>query len=569
MPVKKKKTPKKRKPPLSAEEIEKRAHWNEIRSIFRASGFARVSGITDKEFVFKGRTGELDDIFVYENVIVLLEYTIAKSSNASGHLTKKKVIFDRIGGNKVEFIEFLEGTFEKFKAARGSFFTPEQCQVVIVYASKNSLEGEHKGLQPDVLFLDYPIVKYFGSIVAAVKRSARFELFAFLRLREDQIGEASIRPSVPAEGYDGTVLPENHSNFPKGYKLVSFYIDPEALLRQAYVLRREGWRDESDLYQRMITVKKVNAIRRYLNENDRVFVNNIIVTFPSETKLLDKKGDTVNPANLIKTSPVKIQIPSGFNVIGLIDGQHRIFAYHEGGEFEEKIAKLRRMQNLLATGIVYPSNLSSLDRRKFESKLFLEINSTQTNASSELKQAIGLMLKPFSAESIARALINKLSTKGPLENQFAVRFYEKEKIKTTSIVSYGLRPLVKLSGNDSCYALWKDADKATLLDENDLELLERYISFCATQVNTFLGAVRANSSPSQWTTSRSVKNKILSTTAINGLVICFRRLILERKTGSAAHYNSKLKNLSTFDFGKYKSSQYGAMSRDLYDQFFK
>jgi DGQHR domain-containing protein len=564
-----KKKKNKNTPALPPEELERRAHRKEIRDIFRIAGFARVTGISDKEFTFKSRRGELDDVFIFENLVVLLEYTTAKSSNASGHLTKKKLIFDRILVNKVEFIDFFEEMFDTFKTARGSFFTAEQCQVIIVYASKNSMDSEHKALQPEVVFLDYPVVKYFGSIVGSVKMSARFELFAFLRLEEDQIGETSIKPSAPMEGYDGTLLPESHSNFPPGYKLVSFYIDPEALLRKSYVLRRQGWRDESDLYQRMITSKKVNAIRRYLNENDRVFVNNIIVTFPSNTKLLDENGDTVNPSRLTKTAPVKIQIPSGFNVIGLIDGQHRVFAYHEGGEFEEKIERLRKMQNLLATGIVYPTGLSSVDRKKFESQLFLEINSTQANASSELKQAIGLMLKPFSSESIAKALINKLNSKGPLENQFEVRFYETDKIKTTSIVSYGLRPLVKLSGTDSFFSLWKEPGKKELLNESDLELLEKYISFCATQLNTFLGAVRTNADSSQWTADKSVKNKILSTTSINGLVICFRRLIEEGKTGSSSDYNEKLKKISTFDFAAFKSSQYGAMSRDLHDKFFK
>jgi hypothetical protein len=126
-----------------------------------------------------------------------------------------------------------------------------------------------------------------------------------------------------------------------------------------------------------------------------------------------------------------------------------------------------------------------------------------------------------------------------------------------------------LSGSDILFSLWSNNNKHDLLKEEDLDLLELYISYCATQLNTFLGALKANASAGQWTADKSVKNKILSTTSINGLVICFRRLIEEGKTGDKDYYNTKLADIHRFDFSKFKSSQYGAMSRALYDRFFK
>src|SRR5262249_15995853 len=109
---------KKKIPTLAPEELEKRLHRKEIREIFRVCGFNRVSGITGKDFVFKGRTGEFDDVFLFENIVVLIEYTTAKSSNASGHLTGKKIIFDRVLENRVDFIDFFENEFETFRSAR-------------------------------------------------------------------------------------------------------------------------------------------------------------------------------------------------------------------------------------------------------------------------------------------------------------------------------------------------------------------------------------------------------------------------------------------------------------------
>ena len=194
-------------------------------------------------------------------------------------------------------------------------------------------------------------------------------------------------------------------NFGKGYKVISFYVDSEALLSRCYVLRKDGWEDRGQLYQRMISKKKIEAIRRYLLDQKRVFINNIIVTLPSDTKLLILNNNTQDISKLMKTAPVKIQLPSEYNSVGLIDGQHRVFSYYEGGAHEEAIEKLRRQQNLLVTGIIYPPSVAAQDKTKFEATLFLEINSTQTNAKSDLKQAIGLLLHPFSAE----LSLNKLS----------------------------------------------------------------------------------------------------------------------------------------------------------------
>jgi DNA modification methylase len=63
--------------------------------------------------------------------------------------------------------------------------------------------------------------------------------------------------------------------------------------------------------------------------------------------------------------------------VGIIDGQHRVFCYHEGSDvLEPKIAILRKRQHLLVTGIIYPSGIKEQARLEFEARLFLEINDT-------------------------------------------------------------------------------------------------------------------------------------------------------------------------------------------------
>ncbi len=440
-----------------------------------------------------------------------------------------------------------------------------------MYCSLNPVAKDLKKEVTSVRYLDHHVAKYFGSVSSAIKRSARFEVLRFLGLAHADIGENVISPgTAESTNYEGSILPEGHSNFGKGYKVISFYVDPDALLRRCYVLRKDGWEDKGQLYQRMISRKKVEAIRKYLLDQKRVFINNIIVTLPSDTKLLDSTNNTQDISKLMKTAPVRIQLPSDFNSIGLIDGQHRVFSYYEGGTHEVDIEKLRRQQNLLVTGIIYPPSVTALDKTKFEATLFLEINSTQTNAKSDLKQAIGLLLHPFSAESVAKQVVNLLNDdQGPLLNEFQRYFFDKDKLKTTSVVSYGVRSIVKLQGEDSLFKVWPNTKKNTLTNEINIDLLEEYVEFCAREIGLFISAVKANLPKEKWTANKKVKGRLLTTTNVYGWIICLRKIIEFDKVHSFEYYKGRLSEISKFDFAKYRSSQYGRMAEDMYQKYFK
>jgi DGQHR domain-containing protein len=561
-----------KKPAKTEQEKIKQLHFREVRSVFSTCGFKRVPGASDKEFTFQGTTSDLDDIFVFENIIALVECTTSQN-DISGHLKKKKVLYDKITNNSSAFRSFLGQIFPEFAATQDAKYQPHHFRTKIVYCSRYPIERELKEEVPDVIYLDYNIVRYFKAITDRVKYSARHELFCYLGLSYKDIGDAAVsQGDVPSLPYKGSILPEGQSHFPSGYKVVSFYVDPAALLTRCYVLRKDGWREDEGLYQRMISHKKIESIRKYLLNKKRVFINNIVVTLPNNTQLLDDSGNTLNPASIQQTTPGKIALPSEYNSIGLIDGQHRVFSYYEGGRDEDKIKVLRGQQNLLVTGVIYPPNLSLTERSKFEATLFLEINATQTNAKSDLKQAIGILLQPFSQDSVARRIVNSLNEKGPLSNQFERYFFDKGKIKTTTIVSYGLRQLVKLSGDDSLFKTWSHADKNELAENPTEDLAQQYVDYCATQINIFMGALRSSLPPERWTADAKVKGRILTTTILNGFINCLR-LIVENKNKiySFDTYKTKLTstNLGQFTFSSYKSSQYRKLGEALYAKYFE
>jgi hypothetical protein len=366
----------------------KRDHFREVRGVFEAAGFKRIVGIIEKKFLYSGSTSDFDEIFLSENILVLVELTTLRDS-ISEHLKKKNYLYEKIQENVPVFITFLDGNFPEFKSVRGTKYRPEHFQISIVYASLHHVERAWKDDVPNVAYLDLPFLKYFFRITSLIKLSARFELYNFLGLSYGNIGEQIFSSGQDEQTYKGSILPETQSHFGPGYKIVSFYVDPGALIERCYVLRKDGWREESNLYQRMIQKTKIESIRKYLRTENRVFINNIIVTLPNNTKLNDDHGEPIRFLDLTKTEPVKIELPKEYNSIGLIDGQHRVFSYYEGGEHEDEIAVLRKQQNLLVTGVVYPSNLSSAEKTQFEAKLFLEINSTQTKPRSDLRQIVG------------------------------------------------------------------------------------------------------------------------------------------------------------------------------------
>jgi DGQHR domain-containing protein len=569
--VKRRKRGKKRKK-LSVEERRtrkiQRDHKKEVRSIFSALAFDRITSVSEREFSFQGTTSDFDDLFIFENLVVLVEYTTAQESGISDHLKGKRSIFAKISAEPRAFVEFLGKTFPEFRSKKSDDFTLSRMRVVIVYCALNSVRKMIKSDFSDVKFLDFQVVKYFVAVTKAIRESARSEFCYFLGLAHTEVGQNALSPRISAgEGYAASLLPEDASHFPDGYKVISFYVDPEALLARSYVLRQDRWEERSNLYQRMIDKRKIDAIRGYLLKDGRVFVNNIIVTLPETTELRDARGRPLDVSTVTQTTPITVRLPSEYNSIGLVDGQHRVYSYYKGGDNEERIGRLRRQQNLLATGIIYPESTTPAERIKFEAQLFYEINSNQTKAKSDVKQAIELLLNPYSPDSIAKDIVNRLNDHGPLSDKFERFFFEKGKLKTTSVVSYGIRHVVKLSGTDTLFETWDRADKQKLERKRDLRLRNEYVEYCVQQLNEFIGAVKDSLPRDRWTTNKK-EDGLLTTTNLVGFIVCLRKIIARGRTHRFLYYRQKLEGLQGFNFDEYHSSQYVRMGEELYNTYF-
>lgn len=558
-----------------------------IRSVMANMGFKLVSGVDSHNFTFLGREGELDDVFYYENVLIIMEYTV--SNDPGDHLKKKSFLFNNISNNTKQFIDFakkeqvLRPLANCIKQIETNYSTSE-IQIRILYASRHHIADKYKQLVPSVVYFDYQVVKYFEIISKSIKKSTLFEFFDFAGISYDLVGE-NIHESHDhlSHSFCGEILPPTKNNEFDSITIVTFYIDPLSLLRRAYVLRNDSWKREENvlLFQRLLIPKKIHSMRCHLAKEQRVFVNNIIVALsPSDISLTCNGKDLpISEDGEIKDIPFKaghihISIQDKTNIIGIIDGQHRVFAYHEGSDsYEETISKLRSKQNLLVTGIIIPPNWNPLKQAKFQSKLFLEINSNQQSANSQLHQEIDSLLHPLSATCISKNIIKRLNEHSPLENRFAIHLEDEHKIKTASIIGFALNILIRPNNQQGIWKLWdSDKQKAFLSQTEDNlndALLNEYIDFCFKIICDFLIAVRKSIAKEFWEISTPKNQAILNVTTINGLLNCIRQLVINNRIADTDTYQQKLIGLDKYDFKKFKSSQYNKMGLDLYEMFFK
>ena len=159
---KKKKSKKRLSPEEKAQKKQQQDQKVEIRTILRNLGFERLGYIDGKEFNYDGRTSELDDIFICENIILLTEYTIGDP-----HLLKKSVFYNKVNSDKRAFIRFML-TEEKLSSFKKYYdeklkdrFSINQLRLKILYCSKKSISEEHKNVIKDVIYFDYQIVCKF------------------------------------------------------------------------------------------------------------------------------------------------------------------------------------------------------------------------------------------------------------------------------------------------------------------------------------------------------------------------------------------------------------------------
>ncbi len=343
----------------------------------------------------------------------------------------------------------------------------------------------------------------------------------------------------------------------------------DMLLRNCYVLRKDNWEESIELYQRLIERDRIQGIRRYLATRQSTFINNIIVSLPPDIEFKNSQNQVVQLKDIADFKTHQMFLPDEINTICVIDGQHRIFAHYEGIDtLEPEIAKIRKKFHLLVTGLIFPPDMTTLEQRKIESEVFLDINSNAKPVPPDVLLFIETLKDPFSDLGVARQVLSRLNLSDPFENRFQLSAMDEGKIKIASIIKFALRYLVDITDDatkPTLFAYWgTPQDREQLLndkkDKKSTARLDEYVKFVVKILSQYFSAVRSQF-PGDWEDKES---RLLSTTPINGLLIALRRSLPLHGVLTLEGYRERLARLTT-DFTKagfpFTSSQYAKYSK--------
>ena len=575
----KNKTNKRKK--MSAEEREKwkveqaikrkkRKFKNKIRGVFTTAGFTYFN-TENKDVKIGLRVVELDSVFIYENIIVVCEDTGTASSRIKDHARNKNEAFGEIKNNVNQFLEWLKESFEE-KRELLERYESYQYNLKFLYFSQEELElsSDDYRLFPNIMFVEPKSLNYLHEMAQCIKKSVRYEVFRFLNITNEEIGNNTTE--VTQKKIKATIIsPKTSTGLKNGVRIVSFMMSADTLIRNSYVMRKDNWEDSVYLYQRLIKKEKIRNIRKFLVSKEEAFYNNIIVALPDDVLFFDDMHTQIDLSQISGYDVCTMLIPDRMNSICVIDGQHRIFAHYEGMENdidETKISKLRAELHLLVTGLVFPREMSKLERAKIESEIFLDINSNAKPVPQDVLLHIRMVKDPLSDVGLARMIIEQLNKESIFLKKFEMSSLDDGKIKIASVIKFALRYLVTIEPKDrkSLYSYW-NGDKQALETMDDV-ILNFYIEYCVKNLVLFFSAVRKNFIK-QWNDPES---KILSVTSINGFIIAYNKIIDMEGVRDFDYFDEHLKKLEV-DFSKemfpYTSSQYGKFSEYIVETAFK
>lgn len=577
-----KKQHKKKKIQLTAEQKKECARQRaEIRAnnvfikkfytIFKLASFVHINS-NGKHFEIGNKTAEIDNIFVFKNIIVVCEDTTTAPKYIKDHILVKKETADEIIDNKSQFIDFLCNSFPN-EAGYLKTYVVDELKFKFIYFSRSETQMsiENKKRFEPWYIVEPDTLSYLYQCAIGIKKSVKYEVLRFLGVKDEDFEISSSTGQGTKDVRVSIIYPQKSTGRTDGVRLVSFMLSAETLIRNSYVLRKDNWEDSIGLYQRLIDLKKIKDIRQFLYNKGECFYNNIIVALPNGVKFTDSEDKQIPIDNINSFQNCTMHIPNKMNSICVIDGQHRIYAHFEGEDsdpMESKISQLRERLHLLVTGLIFPEDMSQTERIKIQSEIFAEINTKAKAIPPDVLLHIEMLRDPLSDIGLARQLLEKLNKTQLFLNYFEFSPLKPARLKVASIIKFALRYLVALNPGDdkaSLYTVWDYSNKQDIFKDNTVKIA--YIEYCIKYLTDYFSAIRQIYSD-EWFDSSS---KLLSVITFNSFILALKKDLLLHGNKARDYY---LEHFSKhkFDFSNenflYTSSQYNKFSDEIIDKCF-
>lgn len=323
---------------------------DEVWCLFASLGFSCMNRDRHLEIAYGteglNTTKQIDVFAADEETILFVECKCA----LSGKRGDFKTDLEAIKGIK----EGLFKTVRHEKAFKGK-------KVKYIFATKNyEITAPDRNRMRDlgIYHFDEYGIKYFAELAKHLGTCARYQLLGTL-FAGQKIGAMENR--IPAiEGQMG------------GYTYYSFSIEPEKLLKLAYVLHRnEANSDMMPTYQRIIKKPRLKEIRKFV-DNKGFFPNSLIISIDTNGKKLRFDLATPQVENAISRIGI-LYLPQLYRSAYIIDGQHRLYGYADSKHAEDNTVPVVAFVNL--------------DKDK-QVELFMEINENQKAVSKNLQNTL-------------------------------------------------------------------------------------------------------------------------------------------------------------------------------------
>lgn len=327
------------------------AFEDEVWSIFYKMGFKIMNKSRNFDISYSKKnpnlTKQIDVIAIDDEVVLLIECKESEKMNSS---TTWKKELESINGYKREIINELKTKFPDKK-------------YVYIFATKNYIIGTtDKDRMKDfgIVNFEYDIVLYYNQLANHLGSSARFQLLASLFSNKTIKGMDCRVPAI--EGKMG------------GLTYYSFSIEPEKLLKIAYVLHRNNVnRDNMPTYQRIIKKERLKSVKKYINDGG-FFPNSLIVSIDTKGHGIRFERSSLQVDSAISKIGV-LYLPQTYQSAYVIDGQHRLYGYTDSD---------------YATNNTIPVvAFVDLDK-KAQVKMFMDINENQKAVSKGLRNTLNI-----------------------------------------------------------------------------------------------------------------------------------------------------------------------------------
>jgi DNA sulfur modification protein DndB len=287
------------------------------------------------------------DVFAADDEVVLI-IECKSASTLRTHQFKEEA--EAIQGTRTGIIQAIKKGFPqhkvKFVLATNNFGL-----------SKPTVERiEHSG----IIHMDEDVIDYYLDLAEHLGKAARFQLLGAL--------------------FAGTKIPELEPTVAAiqsrmgGHRYYSFAIEPERLLKMAYVLHRN--RANSALmptYQRLIKKTRLKRVAQFVDEGG-FFPNSIILNIESGKRDLrfESVGKIEGEAKL-----GILHLPKTYRAAYVIDGQHRLYGYADSKRAGQDLIPVVAFVDL---------------PRSEQVRLFMQINENQQAVPKNLRNTLNAEL---------------------------------------------------------------------------------------------------------------------------------------------------------------------------------